>query len=119
MFYFSGFILKKNHGFIQEGNPSEKAVIVVEELYSIDKDNIGNLKDPPRLMFINEKCEDLILVNDGGKLTRNINQKKKSDILQYSIDVHYVTNAVGKSISSVTMWNIVNQLGKHDVSCGQ
>ena len=35
-----------------------------------------------------------------------------------SIDVHYVTNAVGKSISSVTMWNTVNQLVKHDLSCG-
>ena len=31
--------------------------------------------------------------------------------------VHYVANAVGESISSVTMWNIVNQLGKHDFSC--
>ena len=35
-----------------------------------------------------------------------------------SIDVHYVTNAVGKIISSVTMWNTVNQLVKHDLSCG-
>ena len=35
-----------------------------------------------------------------------------------SIDAHYVTNAVGRSISSVAMWNIVNQLGKHDFSCG-
>ena len=26
-------------------------------------------------------------------------------------------NAVGESISSVTMWNIVNQLGKHKFSC--
>ena len=26
-------------------------------------------------------------------------------------------NAVGESISSVTMWNIVNELGKHDFSC--
>ena len=29
-----------------------------------------------------------------------------------------MTNAVGKSISSVTLWNIVNQLGKHDLSGG-
>ena len=26
-------------------------------------------------------------------------------------------NAVGESVSSVTMWNIVNQLGKHEFSC--
>ena len=34
------------------------------------------------------------------------------------MDVHYVTNAVGESTSSVTMWNIVNQLGRHGFSCG-
>ena len=33
------------------------------------------------------------------------------------MDVHYVTNAVDESISSVTMWNIANQLGKHDYTC--
>ena len=32
------------------------------------------------------------------------------------INVHHVTNAVGESIFSATMWNIVNQLGKHDLS---
>ena len=47
------------------------------------------------------------MYNDGGELTRNINQKKKSGVL---------TSVVGESISSVTMWNIVNQLGKHDFS---
>ena len=29
-----------------------------------------------------------------------------------------MTNAVGESISSVIMWNMVNQLGKHEFSCG-
>ena len=29
-----------------------------------------------------------------------------------------MTNAAGESISLVTMSNIVNQLGKHDFSCG-
>ena len=28
-----------------------------------------------------------------------------------------MTNVVDESISSVTMWNIVNQLGKHDYTC--
>ena len=63
--------------------------------------------------------ENLIEVNDGGELTRNIHQKKKSDVSQqFVINVQYVTNTVGESISSVTMWNFVNQLGKHDFSCG-
>ena len=34
------------------------------------------------------------------------------------IDIHYVTNAVGESVSSATMRNIVNQLGKPEFSCG-
>ena len=42
---------------------------------------MGNLEDSPRLAFIDEECGNLITVNDGGKITRNINQKKKSDVL--------------------------------------
>ena len=30
----------------------------------------------------------------------------------------YVTNAISESISSINIWNIVNQLGKYDTSCG-
>ena len=44
--------------------------------------NIGNLEDSPRLVFIDEECENLIVVNDGGEITRNINQKKKSEVFQ-------------------------------------
>ena len=55
--------------------------IVEEELDCIDIDDIGNLEDSPRLVFINEECGNLIVVNDDGELTRNINQKK-SDILK-------------------------------------
>ena len=43
---------------------------------------MGNLEDSPRLVFPNEECGNLIVANDGGELTLNINQKKKSDILQ-------------------------------------
>ena len=45
-------------------------------------DNIGNLEDSPRLVFIDEECENLIVVNDGGEITKNINQKKKSEVFQ-------------------------------------
>ena len=44
--------------------------------------DIGNVEDSPRLVFIDEECGNLIVVNDGGKLTGNINQKKKSDVSQ-------------------------------------
>ena len=72
----SSFIFKKNHGFIQEGNPSEKVVIVEEELNGLNTDDIENLKDSLRFVFIDEEFENLIVVNDGGKVTRNINQTR-------------------------------------------
>ena len=43
---------------------------------------LETLEDSPRRLFINEECGNLTVVMDGGKLTRNINQKKKSDFLQ-------------------------------------
>ena len=61
---------------MREDNPSEKVVIIEEGLDGIDIDDIGNLEDSQRLLFIDEECENLIEVNDGGELTRNINQKK-------------------------------------------
>ena len=64
---------------IDKHNPSEKFVTAEEELDGIDTDDIGNLEDSPRLVFIEEERENL---NDGGERTRNINQKKKSGILQ-------------------------------------
>ena len=67
-------------------NSSEKNVIIKEELDFIDKGDTGNLEDSPRLVFINKECGILIVVNDGGQLTRNISQKK-SDVLKYSINV--------------------------------
>ena len=82
LFYFSSFIFKKNHGFIEKSNPSEKNVIVEEELHCIDIDDIGNLEEWPRLVLIDEECGNLIVVTNGGELTRNITQKKKSDVLQ-------------------------------------
>ena len=57
-------------------------------------------------MFIDEECGNLIVVHDGGELTRNINQKKKSEVLQQPIDAHSVANVAGESIYSLTIWNI-------------
>ena len=58
---------------------------------------------------MDEECGNLRVANDGGVLTRNINQKKKSDVLQVSTDAHSVTNAVGESISSINVWNICRE----------
>ena len=52
-----------------------------EELDCTDRDDLGNLEDSPRLVFIHEECGNLIVVNDGGELTENVYQKN-SDVLQ-------------------------------------
>ena len=57
-FVFLGFFSKKNHCFIQEGNPSENVVIVQEELVDIDIDDLANLKNSPRFVLIDEECEN-------------------------------------------------------------
>ena len=63
LFYFSNLIFQKN------------IYIVEEELDCIDIDDIGKLKNSPRLVFINTECTNLIVVNDNEELTRNINKK--------------------------------------------
>ena len=45
-------------------------------------DDIGNLEDSPRFVYIDEECENLIVANDGGELTRNIIEKKESGVSQ-------------------------------------
>ena len=53
----SSFIFKENHVFIEEkDNPSEKVVMVEEELDGTDIDDIGHLVDLPGLMLIDEEC---------------------------------------------------------------
>ena len=85
-FYVSSFIFEENYVLIEEGNPSEKIAIVEEELNGIDRDEIVNLEDllrlVLRLVLINEECGNRKVVFDHGELTRNINQKKKPDVLK-------------------------------------
>ena len=77
MFCFSSIIFK-NITVSLKSNSSEKNVIVEEELDCIDIDELGNLEDLPRLVFINEECGNLILANDGGERTKNISQKSQT-----------------------------------------
>ena len=57
---FSTFIFKENHVLNEEENTLQK---VVEELNDIDINEIGNLEDLPRLVFIDEKCGNLKVVD--------------------------------------------------------
>ena len=87
------------------------------DIDGIENFDIDGIAGSPRFVFINEEYGNLKVVNDCGELNRNMNQKKKSDVSQKPVDVHSVTN-VGESIFSITMHNIVNQLGKHHFSYG-
>ena len=61
--YLSSFIFKQNQVFNEEDNPSQKVVLVEEELNDIDINDIGNLEGLPRLVFINGKCWNLKIAN--------------------------------------------------------
>ena len=83
LFYFSSFIL--NLGFRWRGQPFRKSCYSwgrTKSCCRVDIDDIGNLQNLPRLVFVDEECWSLKVVNDGGELTRNINQKKKSEVSQ-------------------------------------
>ena len=83
-----------------------------EELDGIDIDETGNLEDSPRLMFIDEECGNLLVVNDSGELSGNTTQKKKSDVQMKTYRCPLSDKCCGESISSVTMWNIYCELVK-------
>ena len=57
-------------------------MIVQEGLDGTDIDDIGNLEDLLRIVFIHDKCGNLKVFVDGGELTGNINKQKKPGILQ-------------------------------------
>ena len=73
---------------IEDENPSEKIFITVEELNCVDVDDIGNLDDLPWFVFIDNECGNLKVVSDCGELSRNINQKRNSDVSQPVLNNH-------------------------------
>ena len=79
---FIFLVLFSNHGLIEEDHPSEKILIVEEEINGVSTDDFGNIEDLSRLKFIDEQCGNLKVINDDGELTRNINQKKKLEVFQ-------------------------------------
>ena len=88
----------------------KKIVIVKEELDGIDIDDIVNLEDLLRIVFIHEECENLVFV-DGGDIKKKILEiltNRRSQAFYKLIDVHSMTYVIGENISSIRMWNIVN-----------
>ena len=80
------FYFKKITALFKKATSQKKLLQLIKRtIDDNDIDDIGNLDDSPRFVFIDEKCENLIVVNGDGELTRTINQKKKSGVLQQLI----------------------------------
>ena len=62
--------------------PSEKIVIIKEELDGVDIDDIGNLEDLLGIVFIHEECGNVKVFVDSREFTGNINKKNKPGVLQ-------------------------------------
>ena len=71
-FYFSSLIFKENHFCIEEDNPQEKLIIVVQEQDGICIADTEKLENLPRLVFIDKECGNANVVVYGRELTRNI-----------------------------------------------
>ena len=69
--------------FYSRKQPFRKSIYSWERtIDGIEINDIGNFEDSASFMFIDEECQNLIVVNDGGELTRNIDHKKKSGVSQ-------------------------------------
>ena len=90
--YFFSFIFKENHVLVEEENPSEKIVIVKEEL-ELDIDDI--------LVIL----KYLLMVES---LLEILTERKNQNFCRL-IDIHPVKNVLGESICSISMRIIVSQ----------
>ena len=79
-----------------------------EVFNGIDIGVIGNLENLLRVVFIDEGCGNLRVLVES---LLEILTKRRSQTFYKPIYLHPMTNAVGESISSISKWNIVNQLG--------
>ena len=80
---FFKFYFQKNHWKKQ---PFRKYVLVNEELDCTYINDIGDLEDSPKLVFITYEFENLMVINDSEELITKIKQNIKSDVLQQPID---------------------------------
>ena len=72
-----------------------------------DIDDVGNLEDLLKIVIM-KNVGILKYLPTVGELTRNINKKKRSGVWEAYI-CPLCDKFLGESISSISMWNIVNQ----------
>ena len=63
------FVVLFSKNYVKKATLQKKNVIFEKEPDCINRDDIGNLEDSPKLLFIDEECGNLIVVNDGGERT--------------------------------------------------
>ena len=110
--YFSSFDFKENHVFSEEDNSSQRFVIAEEELYDIDVDGIANWED---LRCSSMSVGILKKSIDGGKLTKNINQKKKP-VVFYAYGCPLCEKCYRRQYFFNKHMEYSESLGKHDFS---
>ena len=91
---------------LKKATLQKKNVTAKEELDCIYINDIVNSEDSPRLVFIDEKYGNLIVINDGGELTRNNQKKMQTFYIAWRCPPSDKSDVAGESIYSVTMWNI-------------
>ena len=84
-------------------NPSEKIVIVKEELDGIDIDDIGNLEDLLRIVFIHQECGNLKVCVDNRELLEILTKRRSQAVCKLVDVLHSVTNFNGESISLISL----------------
>ena len=105
IFYLSSFIFKESHALTEEHNPSEKIVIVKEELDGIDIETLRIYWELCSFIKNVGILKDSLMVESSLKIL----MKRKKQAFYKLLDVQSVTIALGDSISSINIWNIVNQ----------
>ena len=82
---------------------------VKEELDGTGTGDIGNLENLIRIVFIHENVRTLKCLWTVEGLLKILTNRRRSQAFFKLIGAHSVTNVIGEGISSIRMWNNVNQ----------
>ena len=107
--FFNG---AKESNFYQIKSWKLRSQIVVT---GIDIDDIKKLEGFLRELCFDEECGNLKVVVES--LLETVTGRRSQAFYRH-IDLHSVTNVVCENISSISKWNIGNQLNENDFHCG-